>query len=133
MNDGTAPPDPTRGLTAMEVLGGLSGGKLIEDLHLALILVAEEVITTRNPGAVTLTLKIAPAAGSDVALVISDKITRKPPENAARESLFFSVGDGQLRKGDPRQQRFELRALENGESEFRVTDQPETVIREVNG
>jgi len=34
-----------------------------------------------------------------------DEIKRVPPKNAPREALFFSVGDGQLRRSDPRDVR----------------------------
>jgi hypothetical protein len=127
----TEPAEYERGLTALELLGSISNGKLLEDLHLALVLISEEVTATRNPGSVILKLNVSPAQGSDVALVISDQIERKPPKNQARETMFFSVGDGQLRKSDPRQQRFELRTIDGGGAEFRVTEVQETAMREV--
>lgn len=123
--------DFERGLTAAEFFGNVGRGELMDDLYRAVVLIMDEVVMTRNPGSVNLTLKVSPAQGSDIAVVVSDEIKRVPPKNAPRESLYFAVGDGQVRRSDPRQTRFELRALDGGATELRVSEPPENTVREV--
>lgn len=115
----------------LAVVQSLAGGKLLPELYKALVLTAEEVIETRKAGSVTLTLKVSPAQGSDVAVVINEDLKRKPPTKDPHGAMYFAIGDGLLHKADPRQQQFELRSIEGGQSELRVSEPPQTTIKEV--
>lgn len=115
-------------LAPLKTIQGLSNGHFVEDLHLALVLVAEEVVLSRKKGAVSVTFNIHP--NSDDTILITDDLQRKPPKRESRSSVFFSIGDGLLHKGDPRQTQMELRQVD-GKTELRAVDAPVATRKEV--
>lgn len=124
--------DPVVVVDPVEAIQALGGGTLIERLYAAMVMVAEEVIMTRHKGAVTLKLNVEIAPGSDDVVIVSEDLQRKPPAGEAKGAMFFSIGDGQLHRRDPRQQYFDVRHTEEGQAELRMIEQASPKLRGVN-
>ena len=115
----------------LSTLQRLGQGRLIEELHQALVATAEEVRETGKPGAVTLTLKVSNAAQGEPMMVITDQITRKSPSKAPRSAFLYAV-DGELHREDPRQTRMEFRAVDVTSGEIIEPTDHAPEIREVS-
>ena len=116
-------------MDALKVLERLGGGHFMDDLHAAILDVADDVVATGNTGVVTVTLKIAQATKGEPTITVSEEITRKPPKDEAKGAFFFAV-DGALHREDPRQAKFELHTVE-GASVMRTPASETPQVREV--
>lgn len=97
-------------LDALMVLQRLGQGHLLEELHEALNKVAEEVVETGNPGAVTITLKILTQSQGNPMIIIAESVKRTPPASTPKGAAFFAL-DGELHKEDPRQIKMDLHTV----------------------
>ena len=120
-------------MDALNVLQRLGRGHLIDELHAAILAVAEEVVATGQPGAVTVTLRISHDAKYDPALVIiAEEVKRTPPKGAAKGAMFYAL-EGLLHDRDPRQPGLpEFRVVLDGHG-LRAPEDPGLVIREAEG
>lgn len=115
-----------------ELIQALGMGYLLSDINLALTLVAQEVVETRNPGTVVITLKVAPVEGSDVAVVVTEDVNRKAPKKNPHGAVLFTAMDGLLHRSDPRQTQFAVQTVESGQPELRIIEQQPATRREAN-
>lgn len=117
----------------MDALGAiqkLGSGSLVQELYLALIDVADDVIRTGNNGAVTVTLTVEQAQAGQPTVIVKEAISRRPPKEPSRGAMFFSV-DGQLHDRDPRQTVMEFRALDSSEGELRQPADTAPITKQV--
>lgn len=122
--------DNVDALEALMSMGGGSG-QLVQLMFKSLVLVSEEVVETKKKGGVTITLNVLPSPGGDEVVIISEDVKRKPPSRDPKGAIFFAIGDGMLRRNDPRQTTFEVRQAEgSGTTELRVVEHPEPRVRE---
>jgi hypothetical protein len=89
-------------MDSLATLQRLGSGKLLEELHAALVATAEEVVTTGKPGVVTLTLKVSNKSQGDPLVIIDESLARRSPKRASRGAIFYAVDNG-LHREDPRQ------------------------------
>lgn len=92
-------------------LSRLGQSDFLTDLAAAIQTVSEDVARLRQPGSVTVKLKIAPAAGSDIAVIVSETITPTPPVELSKGAHVF-VYDGKMYDTDPRIQRLPMTMVE---------------------
>jgi hypothetical protein len=94
------------------------------EMGLRLRELAEAVEETGKPGTLTLTIKVEPMKGGGPALVVSDKIALKAPEDRPG-AVNFVDKNGDLIRNDPNQMSIsDIRDVLAGEE--RVTVDPET-------
>ena len=103
-------------MDALGVLQRLGSGKLIDDLHFALVDIAEQVAHAKkgSKGTVTLTFEISKDT-EDAMVSIIETISRRPPKSEPRGAFFFAM-DGGLHREDPRQPSMEFRVLESDQA-----------------
>ena len=94
----------------MAFLTPLSEGEFIPDFNNELHKLVKAIRETRKGGVLTLTLKIAPMAGSLKQLVVNAEINAKTPKAARPTSIFFSDEEGGLHRSDPDQLKFNFEA-----------------------
>lgn len=107
--DSTPPIDGT----ALTVLQNTRRGEILSDLSSAIRQVAGAVTLVGKPGKVTLILNITPSQ-VDGALVVSDDINVKIPKAPKSASQFYTDGEGNLFRNDPKQQELKLRTVDGG-------------------
>jgi hypothetical protein len=83
-------------------------GGLHAELTEGLAEVSQAVVDLQKGGTLTLEIKIAPAGKEQQAVVVTDKVKVKPPEDRGT-SMFFTDGHGGLYRRDPRQPELPLR------------------------
>lgn len=115
-------------MDALGIVGRLGQGRLIQDLADALSVVATEVVATKKPGAVTVTLKVLPSPAGDEMVLINDTIARKAPSREPRGAYLYAI-EGQLFARDPRQTQLPFRAV-TGEEEIREPAGEPSAVRE---
>jgi hypothetical protein len=106
------PPEPLRPFA--DVLLELSKGRVHADAAGKLQEVIAAVVDTRKPGALTLTLRVAPDKADGMVRVTADLKTKVPQLD--RESLFFVDAGGNLRRDDPRQQHLPIQLVTEREA-----------------
>jgi hypothetical protein len=96
-----------------ETLIQINSGATVQELNDALQQVVAAVRATGKCGAVTLTVKVAPAAknAADV-LVVESQVKARLPEPERGMTIFYATEDNRLVRNDPRQQRLDLRTVE---------------------
>lgn len=104
-------------MDGLNVLQRLGSGHLIDEIHAALLDVAEEVVATGKSGAVTVTLKVTHPKNTDPLLVvIEEDVKRTMPKTDPHGAMFFAH-EAELHIEDPRQPQlptFRVVADENG-------------------
>lgn len=108
-------------MDALSILQRIGQGRLIEELAEALAGVADEVVASGKPGAVTLSLKLSTREQGDAMVQIEEKIARKVPSRAARGAFLYAV-HGELHAQDPRQARMPFREVDRPEAQERLVD-----------
>ena len=108
-------------MDSLGVLQRLGSGHMMDELHAALLKVADEVLATGKAGKVTLVLKVTKPKGEAPTIVIEDELAVGLPK-VNTGGVFFFLHESQFHANDPRQTRFELRSVPGKEPEFR----PET-------
>jgi hypothetical protein len=95
--------------TILQVNNGAALGELSE----ALATVVAAVRQTGKKGAITLTLKVAPAskASTDVLLIEAD-VKAKVPEQERGSTIFYATDENLLVRNDPKQQMLPLRVVD---------------------
>ena len=108
-------------MDALGVIQRLGSGKLIDDLHFALVDVSEQVANAKkgSKGTVTLTFEITKDT-EDAMVSIIETISRRPPKSEPRGAFFYAL-DGGLHREDPRQPSMDFRILES-DSPIEVRD-----------
>lgn len=94
-----------------DVLRDLGRGSIADEASTHLQDLVQAVITYGKKGSLTLKLEVTPLKGDDEAVVVAAKTTLKPPEGEPISAVFFSDGDGNLQRDDPRQPHLPLRDL----------------------
>src|ERR1044072_7132282 len=90
-------------MDGLHVVERLGGGHLIDEIHAALLDVAEEVVATGKQGTVTVTIKVSHPKGADPLLVVMDEeVKRAMPKPDPKGAMFYAA-DAQLHERDPRQ------------------------------
>lgn len=115
-------------MDALSVLQRLGSGKLLEDIHEALTVTAQEVVATGKPGKVTVTLTVSNKAQGDPLVIIDETVSRTTPKRDPRGAVFYAV-DGGLYREDPRQMRMDFRRVDLDTGEIREINEPEKVER----
>lgn len=105
-------------MDALGVLQRLGSGKLLDELHEALVTTAQEVVETGNPGAVTLKLRISTRGQGNALITVEESVGRTPPVRAPKGAILWAL-DGDLYGQDPRQMKMELRAVDMETGEIR--------------
>ncbi len=98
-------------MDALAVLQRLGTGRLLEELHEALVTTAEEVVATGKPGTVTLTLKVSNNSQGDAMVMVRETVSRSAPKRDPRGAMFYAL-DGALHREDPRQAVMEFRTVD---------------------
>lgn len=106
-----------------DTLRDLRNGKTLDDLSHQLAALVMAVEDTQRAGEIKLTLKIKPSAKGPW-VHIEDKIDVKMPEPDREATLFWPV-DGELRRQDPRQSTFDLKAANTTPPEDAGDDEEE--------
>lgn len=101
--------DPAPVRSFAEWLHELRGGAALAELSGALHELIGAVEAFGKPGELRLTLKVKPEADAMVSVV--DDVVLKKPTAARKPTMWFVDEHANLRRNDPRQQAFELRAL----------------------
>jgi len=86
-----------------DTLRDIRGGEVIDALDAALQELTRAVMTTGGAGALTLTLKIAPAKGSTEIVTVADEVKLKKPELKSRGTIMFPTVEGNLQRNNPAQ------------------------------
>lgn len=107
----------------------LAGGHFLDELGIALVQVADEVVVTGNKGKVTVTLEISSAQEGEPTVIIATQIAKSPPKDKPVGALFWAL-EGQFHRQDPRQIPMEFRVVEDERGETRFADEDETAVRE---
>ncbi len=111
----------------LAVLQRLGSGRMMEELHEALLATASEVVATGKQGTVTVSLKVSTRQIGDPLVVVDAVISRSVPKRAPKGAFFWAV-DGALHQEDPRQLRMEFRTVDT-EGQVRDVNTPENVER----
>lgn len=80
-----------------------SGGNLQHDLNNALIELVGIVRATNRKGSLTLTLTVAPAKGSEIAVSLEPNLSVKQPKIERELTMFYADAQNRLSRNDPRQ------------------------------
>lgn len=89
-------------MDAFAVIQRLGSGRLLEELHAALVATAQEVVATGKPGKVTLTLAVSNRSQGDPLVMVDETISRASPKRDPKGAVFYAL-DGGLHREDPRQ------------------------------
>lgn len=90
-------------MDGLHVVERLGGGHLIDEIHAALLDVAEEVVATGKAGTVTVTIKVSHPKGADPLLVVMDEEVRRAMPKTDPKGAMFYAADAELHERDPRQ------------------------------
>ena len=99
----TASPEKPPVRPAMEVLGRLRGGRVMEELAMELNKVVEGVLETGKKGSVVLTINLTKIDAAPNGLVLKAEVDGKPPEMATATDVFFADENNNLFVNNPRQ------------------------------
>ena len=105
-------------MDALAVVQRLGSGRLLTELHNALIATADEVVRT---GTVTLTLKVSNKQQGDPLVYVDEQISRTAPKKDPRGAVFYAV-EGELHREDPRQLTLEFRTVDTATGEIREAE-----------
>lgn len=118
-------------MDGINVLQKLGQGHLIDEMHAAILDVAEEVAATGKDGTVTVTLKIShPKRADKTVVVIDEEVKRTMPKSDPKGAMFYAL-DAELHERDPRQgdlPAFRVVA-EPDARELRNPDEPDQTAR----
>ncbi|MGH9001957.1 MAG: hypothetical protein ACRDYV_02400 [Acidimicrobiia bacterium] len=103
--------DPPRVRPFADFLVDQAGGRTHAELSDALHDLTSAVQATGRKGALTLTVTVEPMKGNTQALLVTDKVTAKPPAADRKSSVFFADAQGNLSRHDPRQMHLPLREV----------------------
>lgn len=122
-------------MDGLNVLQKLGRGHLIDEIHAAILDVAEEVAATGKKGSVTVTLSIARAVpnGDPTLIVVHEEVKRTPPKGDPKGAMFWAL-DAELHDRDPRSPELpSFRVVDEGQgAELRIPDEPDQEAREVS-
>lgn len=91
-------------MNILQLLEGLSGGRVMEDLDERLNEVLDAVNRTRKSGTVTLKIDLKPAKDSEVSQVgVFADVSGTIPHVERNREYFYVDRDGNLSRRDPRQ------------------------------
>ncbi len=116
-------------MDALATLQRLANGRLIDELHTALVTTAEEVVATGKTGTVTVTFKVSNRGAGDPLVIIEETIARSAPKKDPKGAFFFAI-DGALHREDPRQTTLEFRTVDTETGEIREPGTFGPVVRE---
>ena len=115
-------------MDALATLQRLGSGRLLEDLHEALLVAAQEVVDTGKPATVTVTLKVSNKSQGDPMVIVDETVSRSSPKRDPKGAFFFAV-DGELHRDDPRQPRMDFRSVDPSTGEIREVETRERAER----
>ena len=96
-----------------EIIIQCNNGATVNELSDALEKVVAAVRATGKSGAITLTLKVAPASkNSTEVLLVESQVKTKLPEPERGMTIFYATPENQLVRNDPKQQTLPLRVVE---------------------
>ncbi len=96
-----------------ETIVQINNGAAVQELSDALRKVVAAVRETGKCGAITLTLKVAPASkGSVDVLLVESQVKTKLPEPERGTTIFYATDNNLLVRNDPKQQMLPLRVVE---------------------
>lgn len=110
MTSSTAPPaDDDRTIRPFaDTLKELSGGRIHDELSVLLRDVVDAVKLHAKQGSLQLNIKVAPISkGNTDQLTVTADVRSKVPASEAKPSFFYPDADGNLRRDDPNQLKFE--------------------------
>lgn len=117
-------------MDVVAVLQRLGAGRLLDELHEALVATAQEVVDTGKPGSVTLTLKVSTKSQGNPMIIIDETVSRSVPKRDPKGAFFWAL-EGGLHKDDPRQARMEFRSIDPETGEIREPNGHERVERSI--
>ena len=91
-----------------DILREIRKGRPVEEATLALNDVVRAVDETGKPGSVTIVLTVKPAKHGGPEKTLVAEVKAKKPIAEIAPAVFFSDGDGDLFRVDPRQEEMEL-------------------------
>lgn len=121
-------------MDALAVLSRLGRGHFIDEVHAAMLDVAEEVVATGKSGKVTIVLDLVhPDDADPVVVVVREQIKRAMPNTKPKGAMFYAH-EGLLHERDPRQPALpEFRVVDEGKgTEFRTPEDAGQEIRKVD-
>lgn len=96
-----------------ETILQINNGAALAELSGELSKVVAAVRQTGKTGALTLTLKVAPASkGTTDVLMVESAVKTRLPEPDRGMTVFYATENNQLVRNDPRQQMLPLRVVE---------------------
>lgn len=81
-------------------------GTLNDEITLAMAEVVEAVTHLDKAGKVVIEIQVEPTGSNGRLVMVSGKVTAKPPAPAPETSVFYAGESGSLHRSDPYQQRF---------------------------
>ena len=95
----------------VQMIEKMNGGNTLAALNTELTEVVRAVSETNKQGSLMLKLKISP--NGDNGITIEEDVATKLPKPSSGKSLFFTDGEGDLLRSDPRQKEmFQGRAVD---------------------
>ena len=116
-----------------QMLAKVRRGQSAEELSEALLEAQEACKETGKQAVITYTVKIKPEKGMPGMYMITDEIKKRLPQMDRGASVMFEDANLQLQLEDPRQQKMDLRQVQDAPKETRnVADEAKpTNIRKV--
>jgi hypothetical protein len=94
-----------------DILRDLARGQLHDEAGIQLQSLVQAVQVNGKKGTLTLTIEAAPMRGDQMAVMLSGKVTAKPPAGELAANVFFADAAGTLVRDDPRQMHLPLREV----------------------
>ena len=102
----------------IETLRHIEGGCFLDDAAEQLAALVLAVSESGKSGKLTMTIDLRQATAG--ALAVTGKVVVKKPAQRPVEALLFATPEGNLLSEDPRQQKLELRSVEQAPTEFKT-------------
>lgn len=98
----------------VDIMSQIRGGFAMHEAGKKLTEIVQAVNSTKKPGELTITIKVAPDKVDDRVVTMKPSIKAKIPEKGFNEGIFFIGADGKLTKEDPAQMAMELERKQQG-------------------
>lgn len=87
----------------------MKNGAVLQDMGERLNVLVRAVMETARAGALTITMKVAPAtAGSGEVVTIETEVKERIPRPSLGKTIFFTTDEGLLVRQDPRQMTLKI-------------------------
>lgn len=99
----------------IETFVAMKNGAVLDEVGERLKLLVEAVRETERAGALTVTFKVVPIAGTGDAVTVEADIREKIPRPSLGKTTFFTTAEGILTRENPRQLAFRMEQQPHGQ------------------